>query len=251
MRRALLFAVILSIAPRLAVAGCPPIEGGDPSLGELDPAERIAFIQGGLHVAARKARIWAWGWTSAHVAMAVGQMALLPAFPQESWIDRYIGSAASLVGIASMWLAPMHVIRDSPRLDRSIASAGPAPTDEARCALLREAESLLLRDAANEDRIRSWWPHAASIVFGLGLGLTLSLAFDRKEQGGLLGIASMTIGEVRLGTQPTDSVKLLRRYRTGALRAAPEPEKPWWTIAPAILPAQGGGAIGVNALVIY
>ena len=254
----LLFCLPLSLAPRPAAAGCPPIAGGDAALADVDPVERVAFIQDGLHAGVRKARLWAWGWTGAHVAMAVGQLALLPAFPKESWIDRYIGSAASLVGIASLWLAPLHILRDSPKLDKAIAAAGdlkaPGTTDEARCALLREAESLLLRDAANEDRVSAWWPHAATLAFGLGLGLALSLGFDRKEQGALLGIASMTIGEVRLGTQPTDSVKLLRRYRSGSLRAPPEPARPWWTIAPSIIPPTGpasSGGFGLSALVVY
>ena len=44
--------------------------------------------------AARKARMWSWGWTATHLGMSAIQLATMPLFPKQTYIDRYVGAVS-------------------------------------------------------------------------------------------------------------------------------------------------------------
>lgn len=231
---------------RARASTCPVPVGADAALGAIDASERLAFLADGMHEAARRAKIWTYTWTGLHAAMGVGQLAILPIVPAETHVDRYLGSAASLVGIVSLLALPLRVIKDARVLDEkraALAGGGDA------CALLAEAEQWVDRDAVNEARVHAWWPHTATMLFGAGLGLTLALGWKRYDQGAVIAVASMFIGELRLNTQPEDAAPLRERYRAaklGGQRSVAAQKQ--WMVVPSVAPLPGGAAATVDVV---
>ena len=221
---------------------CRVIDGGDLSLGHIDAATRIRFLQHSFRHAARRARVWSWTWAGAFTALTVGQLALSPAYPADARVDLYVGAASSLVGVLSLVVLPMRVMGDQRRFDARLAEA---PADADLCALLADGERRLLRDAASERDGQSGLLHAGNMLLNIAAGLVLGIGFHRWSSALLNIFGGSAVGEVMLLTQPTEAVKLLSRYRRGDLSSRPAPE-PVWSLAPDLGPNQIGLRFTVN-----
>jgi hypothetical protein len=214
MPRALALVLLLACAPVLA-ADCPLPPGAASALGAADGEARLRFLQRGMRHAARKARIWAW--SSAGVLLAVGNFQLLGALhvpDRGDRIDLAVGAASVGFSLLQMAAVPPLVTIDQWRLDSKVAHAAPGAD---RCALLAEAERFLVRDARSEEQATGFVMQAVTVLFNMGTGVVLGLAFHRWDSAASNIFLGVGLGELQILTQPTESVKLLARYREGNL----------------------------------
>ncbi len=212
MRKAI--GVIVLLAAALAQAGeCPIPQGASPALAAVDGEARLAFIQRGMRYAAHKARVWAW--SSAGVLMAVGNFQLLGALKvpdRGERIDLWVGAASLAFSVAQMAAVPPLVTIDQWTVDRHVRRAA-AGAD--RCALLAEAEKFLKRDAVSEERGTGLAMQAVTLFFNIGTGAVLGIAFNRWDSAATSIFIGSALGELQILSQPTESVRLLERYRAG------------------------------------
>ena len=238
-------AVAISTAARTARAAtfCAPLAGSASTLAGFTADERLGVIEAGLRRGARRARIWAWSWAGLYSAITVGQLASLAVRGSESQKDVAVGAPGALLGVAALALAPLKVMGDQRRLDQLLLAAGPASD---RCALLAEAERLLVRDAASEAFGRSPLVHIGNVVVNLGLGLALGLGFGHWTPAAITFAVGVTVGELQIFTQPTDVSQLLANYRAGLLEIDRAPSGEHWTIAPSIAPGYYALAFNIH-----
>lgn len=210
LRPLLLLCVML---PGLALAQlrCPVPAGASASVGELDPSRRLAFIQSHLHEDARAARIWTGAWGAGYSVLTLGQLALTPAVSAGDQKDLYVGAISSVGGVALLLAVPLTVMEDSPTLD-ALAARQPGQVD---CAVLAEAERLLIQSARSEEEGRNWVMQGLNVVYNVATGLVLGLFFDRWPSAAITAASGWLIGEVMILTQPTGAQDALRLYRAG------------------------------------
>jgi hypothetical protein len=220
---------------------CRAIDGGDPRLEQIDADARLAFIRRELRDGARKARLWSWSWTGVYGSLATYQLlsATVIDTSRDGRIDGYIGAASAAIGVATMQLMPLKVMSDQRWLDRRLRLAS---ADVDRCALLDEAEHLLVRDAASEAFGTSPLIHAGNLVFNIGLAVLLGAGFGHWRTAGITAAVGTAVGELEVFTQPTNSVDALRRYRSGVLGGRTEQPRPSWVVTPAL----GAGVYGLQ-----
>jgi hypothetical protein len=246
MKRPVLALLLLSLSVRPAGAReCPLPDGAASSLATIDAEARLAFLQRGMRKAARQSRIWAW--SSVAALSAVGNFQVLGAThvpdPGDR-IDLWVGAASLLFSIAQIAVVPPLVTIDQWKIDRMVARARP---DADRCALLAEAERLLVRDARGETIATGPAMHVATLLFNIGTGLVLGIAFNRWESGALNIFLGAALGELQIVTEPTDSVTLLERYRAGDLAPRKdEKARLQWRLLPSVARGQAGLSWGVS-----
>jgi hypothetical protein len=238
---ALLLALLLPPAASDArAAECGAIDGGSPVLVSVDAAERLAFLRGALRADARHARIWAWGFVITYSALATGEAIYALAGPSEDQGIHWVGSGASVFGVLVVVVAPPKVLADQRWLERRIAERpGSDP-----CALLSEAERLLLRVAAQEERNRAWFIHAGNLAFNLGVTLAMGFGFHNWQEGAIAGVVGAAIGEFQINTAPTGAIDALRRYRAADLASSGDRASLHLSLAPLAAPGLYGLALG-------
>jgi hypothetical protein len=232
---------LLAAGPLVRAQSCPLMTGAAPTLAAHTAEERIDAIRLGLRRAAHDARIWAWFWAGIYSSLAVGQLASLPLRDSDSRIDVAIGAPAAAVGVLTLAILPLKVMGDQRRLDR-LERGHPAD----RCALLAEAERLLVRDAASEAFGQSALVHAGNFLFNIGLGLALGLGFGHWDQAAITMATGFAIGELQTISQPMGATALLARYRAGDLSPAPKRVPRGWSVAPSLAPGGAGINLGIT-----
>jgi hypothetical protein len=210
---------------------CAPIAGGLPELEHIDASVRLRFIRDRLRVEAHKTRIWAWTWAGIYSTITVVDLGLLHDHSRHALIDNGVGAGASAVGILSIALVPPAVIGDQYWLERRLRNATPG-TDA--CALLADAERLLMRSAKSAAFGKSPLIHAGNFAFNLGVSFLLGFGFGHWEQAALQGLVGIAVGEVMIISQPAELVRDLRRYRAANLGLPPNWHPVSWSIAPMI-----------------
>jgi hypothetical protein len=221
---------------------CAPIAGGTPELGRIDANVRLRFIRDRLRVEARKTRIWAFTWPALYSSVIVYNLAQLNPSDRDNLIDNGTGAAASLVGVLSIALVPPKIIGDQFWLERRLKHAPPG-TDV--CALLAEAEGLLLRDVKSAAFGKSALVHAGNFAFNMAVGLMLGVAFGHWTQAAIQGLGGIVVGEVMIISQPAGIVRDLQRYRAANLGLPPNWRPVMWTLVPQLAPNYAG--LGVAA----
>ena len=234
----------LLAVPVEAQTRCPPMAGSSGALDDVDAEARLTFIQQRMQHDARRARMWAWSWAGAYSGLVVANGIRIGfASGRDDLIDTTLATAASSIGLIALAALPLKVMRDQRALDALIAAP---PEGGDRCALLAEAERLLLRDAASEALGKSFVVHAGSFVFNVGLGLLLGAGFGHWTQGTIVSFTGIAVGEVQTFTQPTDAIDSLSRYRAGQLYPATERRASSLTLVPIVAPGLAGFQIGAR-----
>lgn len=222
---------------------CAPIAGGDAALGHIDADTRLGFLRANLARGARRARLWSWGWAGIYSGLTIGSLALLPTKTANEKVDSYLGAAASFVGVAILIVSPMKITFDQTWLERRLRTA-PAGTD--RCALVADAERLLIRDAADADLGRQPFVHVFNFLFNIGVGLALGIGFGHWDEAALTAGVGVALGEAQILTRPMDTVETLRRYRLGGVGPLPPSNALRWSLVPvSTSPRNLGLAFGV------
>jgi hypothetical protein len=238
--RAAVFALLVGAAAN--ASECAPIAGGVPELGKIDAEVRLRFIRDRLRLQARRTRIWAFTWTGLYSAVIVFNLAQLDPNDRDNLIDNGIGASASLVGVLSVALVPPRLIGDQFWLERRLKHAPPG-TDV--CALLAEAEGLLLRDVKSAAFGKSVLVHAGSFLFNVGVGLLLGAVFHHWNQAAIQAVAGIAVGEVMIISQPAEIVTDLQRYRAANLGLPPRWHPVSWGVAPQLAPNYAGLTLGL------
>jgi hypothetical protein len=204
----LCFAAIGLFASRSWAAPCP----ADPAIGgvgqaRVDVEGRLSFIESALRDGARKSTRWAAAWgTTYGVAMAT-LLLVSPWVEPPTRIDMYVGATSAGIGLLVRSAVHPRVIREHRRLRKRIAEHGRT------CETLQEAERALVRSVKGERFGRSLAVHLGAIVYNVGVGLVLGLAFHRPVAGIRQAAVGSTVGQIMIVTQPTTSVRALDRYR--------------------------------------
>ena len=242
--RGVLAVVTLAVAALPARATeCALPAGAAPALAAFDAEARLRFLQRGMRHAAHDARIWAW--SSAGVLVFAGGFQILGATHVPDPGDRadlWLGAASIGFSLAQLAIFYPRVTIDQWTLDRHVARAGP---DGDRCAVLAEAEALLVRDARSEVVATGPAMHAATFLFNIGVGLALGIGFDRWHSAAINMFVGLALGELQIVTQPTESVTLLERYRAGELTDRRRAARRVWRLAPTLSRDGFGLALGV------
>jgi hypothetical protein len=171
--RACIVALWLGL-PRLALAAqCPVPDGASPSLAARDVNERIAFIEQTLPRARRNGQRWFVGWTTGFSAVTAAQLAWIPVAddPVQTPV-LLVNAASSAIGVVSLVVSPPRTAGNVRRMGALVAR----PNDP--CAVLADAEQLLV-DASKGERFgKGWLTHAGNALVGVGGGLVLGLGFE-------------------------------------------------------------------------
>ncbi len=244
LRALVVVALVASSAAPTGASECALPDGAAPALARADAAARLAFLQAGMRHAAHRARLWAWSSAGA-LSFAAGFQLLGATHVPDAGdrIDLYVGAASIGFSLAQLAIFYPRVTIDQWALDRRVARAGP---DADRCALVAEAEHLLMRDARSEEIATSAAMQAVTFLFNIGTGLVLGIGFDRWHSAVINLFVGAALGELQIVTQPTDSVDLLRRYRAGELTPhEPEHAQLRWQLAPTASRDGFGLALGL------
>jgi hypothetical protein len=228
--------LLMALSGTASARECAVIEGGAASLAGVDAGERLSFLRDGLREAAHRARIWSWAWGATYSALTVGQVALGVIGPPEDRPKYFVFAVPSAIAVAALAIVPLKVMRDQRWLEKRIANAAPG---EDPCALLAEAERLLLRDAESEHKGQGWLLNVGNFALNLAAGLVLAFAFHNREAAAVNGVVGFALGELQFDTQPTESVKLLARYRANAFGPTAAPTRL------GLAPILGGGQYGL------
>ena len=238
LRAAVMALLVTAVA---SAVECAPVAGAVPELGHVDAQVRLRFIRDRLRTQSRKTRIWAFTWTGLYSAVMVYNLASLNPSDRDNLIDNGVGAGASLVGVLSVALVPPKLIGDQFWLERRLKHAPPG-TDV--CALLAEAEALLVRDAKSAAFGKSALVHAGNFVFNMGVGILLGTVFGHWKQAALQAGAGIAVGEVMILSQPAEIVRDLQRYRAANLGLPPKWNPVTWTVAPQLSLNYAGIAVG-------
>jgi hypothetical protein len=233
--RAALLALLVAAAAH--ATRCAPIAGGVPELGNIDAEVRLRFLRDRLKKEARLTRVWAFAWTGLYSGLIVYNLAQLDPHDRDNAINNGVGAGASMVGIFSIALIPPSIMGDQFWLERRLRHAAPG-TDI--CALLADAERLLVRDAKSAAFGKSALVHAGNFLFNIGVGLLLGVGFGHWSQAALQGLGGIAVGEAMILTQPAGVVRDLSRYRAANLGLPPSWRPISWGVAPILTRERAG-----------
>jgi hypothetical protein len=212
--RGLVILVALVCAMRIARADCPAIEGSDAAaLTANGDDARLAWIQARLARTSHRAQVWRYAWGAGIIGATAIDLAMIPILgdTHDHRIDFGLGAATTLPGIVPLAFLKPRVIEDHATLDAKVAAVGAD-----RCAVLGEAEKLLIANAAAQRAQRAWYVHAGNIALNTGVVLLFG-AFHHWTSGVINGVGGALVGELIIYTEPIDQVDDLEHYRRGDL----------------------------------
>ena len=211
---------------------CAPSLVASPELAKVDAETRLAFLERRLDRAARNAKIWTGTWAGVFSALTIGGVVLIPLVEKDARVDYYFTAGKSLVGLASLGVIRLRAIGDA----RWLRSRSRSDV----CALVADAERLLVRSAKSEDEGRTIFVHVGNLALNMGSLLILGLVFDRWESAALQGVGGSVLGELMIATRPRTAEGALEAYRGAHLDAAAKRDVLPVAVFPMLL-HQGGG----------
>jgi hypothetical protein len=240
---------MLGLVVAVAVTGAWPVRayavecrvptGYSEKLGHYDAEARIRFIEAKLRKGGVYNVWWSASWGVIYGGLTVGQLALLPTSENEGERqEKYVGAAASFIGLLSVAVMPPKIIADD-RWWRNKKKTLAPNTDP--CATLNMLEQLLVRDAADDEFSVGPLVHVGNFAVNIAAGLVLGLAFDRWTAWSYTTIVGIAIGEIQVITRPTTAMDALGSYRLGDLDGGNRADrKVQWALAP-MATRDGGG----------
>src|SRR5262249_52625800 len=99
---------VLGLICRVATAEqhCAAIAGGTQELVEVDAEVRLRVIQERMRHAARRTRIWAWGWGNFYATATVVSAILAAVQNPDDRIDDYVNGISALIGVVTLAFMP-------------------------------------------------------------------------------------------------------------------------------------------------
>jgi hypothetical protein len=199
MLRAVLFAIMLSAGVAHAQEDC------------VDADLRASFMLERARSVDQAATIWSATWAVGYLGLTAAQLGVLASTQDPGTrADMAIGALGSMIGVASIFLLPVRVMGQRPRLEAlaPLAMAGD-------CAALEEMERIFDHAADGEEFGSSWLMHVGSMLFNIGMGVVQGLAFGRWQSGMISAAIGIAVGEVQILTKPSGLIDARARYRIG------------------------------------
>lgn len=235
---AALLVVVLALATEARATDCRPTLAAGPALAAIDAETRLQFVSGRLDAAARASKIWTGSWIGIYGALTVGSLALVPGTKREQRVDWYFSAGTSMVGLLSLAVSPLRSIPDAAWLRARRAKVSDV------CALIADAERLLVRDAQSEQDCQKLILHIGNVVLNFGSLMVLGFVFRRWEAAALQGVAGTLIGEIMIVSTPKVASDALDAYRTGNLTVGKSAPRVALIAAP--MPLQNGAGIALG-----
>jgi len=224
-----------SVRPAFAET-CPPIAGGGAGLAEQDVEARLEFIRAELGRESARAQRWTTAWQVSFGLATGAQLAVMPFFDDRDMrIELAVGAGKSAVGLAGLLVMPLVVNRAPQALEGWAGSE-----TLGRCALLAQAEGLLLEAAESEAAGRGWLMHGANVLLNAGAGVALGWGLDRWQTAAINASAGLAVGVLMILTQPDALEDVLVRYRGGELGRDEADPRASFFVAPACTPSGAG-----------
>jgi hypothetical protein len=240
--KAFAFVLAVLLSTSTAHAGCPSAIGGNATLEDIDPKERLLFIQKRIDHDARNVRIWFWTWFTIYSGLSVGNAIRFHwARTRGNYVDTTTGTGGSVFGLLVLSIMPPAVLRDQHVLARVVGRY-----QDGDCETLAEAEKILLRDAKSEAFGKGPLVHAGNFVFNSALGILLIAAFNRWQLASIVAPVGITAGELQQLTTLTNINGTLARYKAGDLRDASVAQPVSWGLQPMLSPGQFGASFGMK-----
>jgi hypothetical protein len=216
-----------------SAAHCAAIEGGSPALEAIDAETRLAFVRNVMRDQGKRADLWRWAWSGVGFALAAGQYALIPLYPEDKRVEQAFAGTASLYLPLSLAVFPLRVQHYSDIVEQAALDAEVGGSHMMPCLVLDRAEEQLVIAAADEAQLTGAFMQVTTVV--LSFGYAAIFAFGFKDLVGTLenGIGALVIGETQFFTTPRGAVRALASYRRGDLGTAPTaPPRVSWSLAP-------------------
>jgi hypothetical protein len=196
---------------------CPAVNGGAPSLAEIDARRRLAFVRQVMDDQGRRARTWTAAWMIAGLGLAVGNYTRAALVEPDERVVPLTGGTTALFIPAALLVRPLAVMTHQRALEAEPAMLSSSEGASGVCEALARAELLFARSAEDEAFQAGWVSHLLAIGGNGAVALFLGLGFDHWRGALLNGGGGLLIREFQIYTQPTGAVTELARYRRGEL----------------------------------
>lgn len=229
--RALALATVIGLL-RAGVARAETCPGDTPALRVVPAERRIAFIAERLDAERSAAQAWSWTWGLTNAALAVGQLAAIPAVSsRDGRILLGVGAGLSAAAVAQILALPIVV-------ERPLAAGASPAVGTTSCPALSRAERSLERAARHEGLGSGAAAHVANLVVNAGFATAVG-ATDRWSSGALAFALGFALGEAQILTEPRGAIADLERYRSGDL--SPRASAARWR--PGVFAVRRGGGV--------
>jgi hypothetical protein len=196
---------------------CPAVNGGAPSLAEIDARRRLAFVRQVMDDQARRARTWTTAWMIGGLGLVAGNYTRAALVEPDERVVPLTGGTTALFIPAALLVRPLAVMTHQRALEADLAAPSSNDGASAVCEALARAELLFAKSAEDEAFQAGWVSHLLAIGGNGAVALFLGLGFDHWRGALLNGGGGFLIREFQIYTQPTGAVTELARYRRGEL----------------------------------
>lgn len=184
---------------------------------EADDRARLRFLVGRLEANHPRAALWYHGWTNAFAASAAVQGAVAVTTESPSLRARAtVGFYTSTLATLSMALLPQASVFGTERL-RELPETNAVEVRHKRARAERELELA----AAHEKLGKSWLAYASAVAVSATSGYVLWKHYDLPGPALLMVAVSVPIGQLKIATQPTGSIRAWEEYQTTFGRSGP------------------------------
>lgn len=201
----------------------------EPIAVDSDLAGRLAYIQDLFAREERPATLWTFGWQAGFGAIAAGQaLWALGAHLNDNTAvmrERGVGAAAASIGFFTQFLSWL----PSRNANQQLA-AMPATTPDALAQKLKRAELLLYEGYKRERFTRQVLTHLGGLAVAGGSALILWKVYDLDQQAAINFPIALSVGQLRIWTQPVLSLRGWRAY--GAAYGHKQPSSVSFSLLP-------------------
>ena len=186
---------------------------------DTETSSRISWIQSRLDGASSTANYWQYGWTAFYgvttVAYASQADSLDAPDEQHDRVDAKVGAVSSLLGLGGMFLDPLTTGSNAKAL-----AALPQDSEAAQTQKLQQAERMLRQNAEQEQNARSTQAHVLAAVVSVLSGVAVARDDHRNDDGAMVALQSLLVGELQIYTAPTDATKAWEDYQRNGWQQA-------------------------------